>query len=353
MPVSQPRFGVWSNVYGAWGSHFHPDDPSDASWTRNLSLVQQAEALGFSSTLIAQHIMNPIGNERDQLETWASAAAFAASTRKIEIIAAVKPYLFHPVVLAKMALQIEEISGGRAALNLVNAWYKPEFERAGIRFAHHDERYAYGREWITVVRRLFSGERVTFRGRYFQVEDYILSPPSRFRSRPAIYLGGESEAARALATEHADAFFINGQPLHDVREIIHDLARRPRLDAPLRFGLAGFVIARKTEAEAREALDYALSLAEKDASGHKSVLDGADADAVMFKTFAKHANVVGTNGGTSAGLVGSYAQVADRIRAFNDIGIELFMLQFQPFESEMRRFAEEIIPRVAHARSFI
>jgi alkanesulfonate monooxygenase len=55
---------------------------------------------------------------------------------------------------------------------------------------------------------------------------------------------------------------------------------------------------------------------------------------------------VGTNGGTAAGLVGSYDEVASRIRAFHAAGIELFMLQFQPFEAEMRRFALEVIPRV-------
>ena len=55
---------------------------------------------------------------------------------------------------------------------------------------------------------------------------------------------------------------------------------------------------------------------------------------------------VGSNGGTGAGLVGSYDQVADRILAFHRAGIETFMLQFQPFEAEMARFAAEIIPRV-------
>jgi len=53
------------------------------------------------------------------LENWTAAAALAAEISKIEIIAAIKPLLFHPVVLAKMALQIENISGGRFGINLV------------------------------------------------------------------------------------------------------------------------------------------------------------------------------------------------------------------------------------------
>jgi len=55
---------------------------------------------------------------------------------------------------------------------------------------------------------------------------------------------------------------------------------------------------------------------------------------------------VGSNGGTAAGLVGSYDTVAARIREFHAAGVELFMLQFQPFEAEMQRFAEKVIPRV-------
>ncbi|MEQ4596203.1 MAG: alkanesulfonate monooxygenase, partial [Methylobacteriaceae bacterium] len=72
-----------------------------------------------------------------------------------------------------------------------------------------------------------------------------------------------------------------------------------------------------------------------------------DAASVMFaKTDAAAAHHVGTNGGTAAGLVGSYDGVAERIRAFHAAGIELFMLQFQPFEAEMARFAAQVFSRV-------
>jgi alkanesulfonate monooxygenase len=63
----------------------------------------------------------------------------------------------------------------------------------------------------------------------------------------------------------------------------------------------------------------------------------------MFET-ARRFPHVGTNGGTAAGLVGGYRQVADRIAAFHEAGIDLFMLQFQPFEAETERFAHEIFP---------
>lgn len=344
------RFGVWALVHGSRAAHQDPEEPYDASWERNRRLVLQAEALGYDSTLIAQHTINPHQEDLDQLEAWTSAAALAALTSRIEIITAIKPYLFHPVVLAKMALQIENISGGRFGINLVNAWNKPELEKAGIGFADHDDRYAYGREWISVVSRLVSGERLTHKGEHFDVRDYALRPKDLYRARPAIYVGGESAPARDLVAEHGDVWFINGQPLADVSALIADVAARPRSGSPLRFGLSAFVVARETDAEAEVAHQRLLALAAKDAPMREIQKANTDPKVVMMQTMQKSPRV-GSNGGTAAGLVGSYDTVAARIREFNDAGIELFMLQFQPFEAEMRRFAEEIIPRVRNGRN--
>lgn len=340
------RFGIWALVHGSRAALQDPDEPYDASWVRNRDLILEAEALGFDSTLVAQHTINPHKPDLAQLEAWTASAAIAALTSRIEIITAIKPLLYHPAVLAKMALQIEEISGGRFAINLVNAWNKPELERAGIPFPPHDERYAYGHEWLRVVEPLLRGEAVTFEGRHFQLDGYALRPAGIHRSRPRIYVGGESEPARALVADKGDVWFINGQPLADVQALIADVARRPRDGAPpLRFGLSAFVIARPTDEEAHAALQHLAALAEKDTALRAVQKTNTDPESVMAKTMAKFPRV-GSNGGTGAGLVGSYATVASRILAFHDAGIETFMLQFQPFEAEMRRFAAEIMPRV-------
>lgn len=347
MSTLPPRFGVWALVHGSRAALQDPDEPYDASWARNKALVLEAEQLGYDSVLVAQHTINPHHADFDQLEAWTASAALAALTDRIEIIAAIKPYLYHPVVLAKMAQQIEHISGGRFALNLVNAWNRPELERAGIGFAEHDARYAYGREWITVVDSLLRGERTSFRGEHFDVDDYLLRPADPFRDRPRIYVGGESEPARQLVADKGDVWFINGQPLDAVRALIADLRARarPASHAPLRFGLSAFVIARETDDAAAQHLDHLFALAAKDASLREQQKSNIDPSAVMFKTFAQTPRV-GSNGGTAAGLVGSYDTVAKRIAEFHGAGIELFMLQFQPFERDMRRFAEEVIPRV-------
>ena len=344
MDGSTMRFGVWAAVHGNRGAHHDPEEPYNASWERNRTLVLEAEALGYDATLIAQHTMNPHDDRLDQLEAWTASAALAALTSRIEIIAAIKPALYHPAVLAKMALGIEAVSRGRFALTLVPAGNKAEFERAGMAFPAHDDRYAYGREWIAVVKGLMTGERFSFAGRHFRLDDYVLRPASPVRARPRLYVGGESEPARALVADHGDVWFINGQPLDDVRALVADVARRPRAGAPLRFGLSAFVIARDTEAEARTAYERLLSLAARDAPMRAAAKRNVDPNVVMLQTMAKSPRI-GSNGGTAADLVGSYDQVADRVGAFHRAGIELFMLQFQPFEAEMRRFAGEVMPR--------
>ena len=158
-----------------------------------------------------------------------------------------------------------------------------------------------------------------------------------------MYFGGESEPARALAAQAADVFFINGRPLADTAELIEDLRRRPRTGPPLRFGLSAFVIARPGADEAHAEHERLLALSARD--DRSRVAAGTDPAVAMMKVGAGVPRV-GTNGGTLAGLVGSYDEVAARIAAFAEAGIELLMLQFQPLEAEIDRFGAEVIPRV-------
>lgn len=322
----------------------HPNEPCDASYVRAKALIQLAERCGFTTTLIAQHLINPRNQEFDQLETWTTAAALAEVSDRIEIIAAIKPLLFHPVVLAKMALNIDAISRGRFAINLVSAWFKPELEKSGIPFLSHDQRYHYSEEWLHVVKALWSGDRFTFHGDFFHIDDVCLRPRSIATPHPRVYLGGESELARQLAAKAADVFFLNGRSIDLIKTTITEVKRQPRLQPnPLRFAMSAFVIARSTEAEAQAEYEDLLSRVAQDDRSELS--QGIESEVVMFKNMAKHPGV-GSNGGTAAGLVGSYDTVARRIAAFSSIGVDTFMLQFQPFTIEMERFAAEIMPRV-------
>jgi alkanesulfonate monooxygenase len=326
---------VWAPVYGNHGARYHPDDAPDSSYRRNRDLIVHAEKVGFDATLIAQHVIHPSDVEDDVLETWSTLGALAEATKSIELIGAIKPLLVNPLVFAKIAGNIADISDGRLSINVVSGWFLPELEALGVTLLDHDDRYAHTREWLNTVTALWAGKHVDTGG----------SQPALVRPLPCqvppVYVGGESEPARALAAETADVFFINGRPLADTEEVIADLrSRRPGGD--LRFGLSAFVIARDTDEEADAEAVHLQSLV--DAERRPEISGGTDPKTQMYKVLADTSRV-GSNGGTLAGLVGSYDTVAERISAFHAAGIELFMLQFQPLGAELERFAEHIIPR--------
>lgn len=335
--MTAPRFGVWAPVYGNHGARLHPDDAPDASYRRTRSLLLRAEQAGFDSTLLAEHVIHPSNTEDDVLETWSTIAALAEATSRIELIGAVKPLLFNPLVFAKISANIADIADGRLAVNLVTGWFLPELEGLGLDPLDHDDRYAYSREWLGIVTELWAGKHVPIGSRGGQPA-LIRPTPAR---PPVLYVGGESEPGRALAAERADVFFINGRPYQETVEVIEDLRARPRDGAPLRFGLSAFVIARDTEDEANAELAHLQALA--DAETRPEISRGTDPKTQMYKVLSGTKRI-GSNGGTLAGLVGSYEQVIERIQAFHDAGIELFMLQFQPIEAELDRFADKIIP---------
>ncbi len=335
--MSSPRFGVWAPVYGNHGARNHPADKPDAGYRRNRDLLVRAERAGFDSTLLAQHVIHPSKVEDDVLETWSTLAALTEATGRIELIGAIKPLLINPLVFAKIAANIADISGGRLAINVVSGWFLPELEALGLDAADHDDRYVYTRQWLDTVLDLWAGKQVDITGHGGHPALVRPTPDDL----PQVYVGGESEPARALASRHADVFFINGRPLDDTIDVIKDLRARPRDRAPLRFGVSAFVIARETEAEAIAELNHLQSLV--DAERRPEISSGTDPKTQMYKVLAG-TNRVGSNGGTLAGLVGSYRQVIERIEAFHAAGVELFMLQFQPLDAELDRFADKIIP---------
>ncbi|MUM08951.1 alkanesulfonate monooxygenase [Mycobacterium sp. CBMA 213] len=338
--LTAPRFGVWAPVYGTWGARTHPTEAPDASYRRTRDVIVRAEELGFDSTLVAQHVLHPGSPEHDVLETWSTLAGLAEATSRVELIGAIKPLLFNPLVFAKTVANIEQIAADRLAINLVSGWFLPELEAIGLGDINHDDRYGYSSEWLDVVGRLWRGGAIES-GLGGAVGAGAQLRPALER-KPRVYLGGESEPARALAAAQADVFFLNGRPPEDVAVIVDDMRRRDRNKLePLQFGLSAFVIARETEQEALREFEYLQSLV--DSSGQRDRTAGTDPATAMFKV---HENVarVGTNGGTLAGLIGSYEQVAERITTFATLGIDLFMLQFQPLEAEMERFATHILP---------
>lgn len=343
------RYGYWAPVFGGWLRNV--EDEREASWENLSRLVRRSEEIGWDLTLIAELNLNDIkGIAAPALDAWSSAAALAAVTRSIELMTAVRPNFHQPALFAKQAANIDRISGGRLALNVVSSWWAKEAESYGLQFDQHDERYARTSEWLEVLDRLWTERRTDFEGRLYRLKDAIVEPKpvsTADRPRPTIYAGGESEAAKALIAQRCDAYVMHGdEPAHVAAKIADMKERRERLGLPpMTFGMAGYAIVRDSPAEARRELARITTipgLAEGRPPAGFANFDQWVAGTELERELKIREYSV-SNRGLRPGFVGTPEQVRERVEEFAAAGLDLLLLQMSPQEEEMERFSAQVI----------
>ena len=339
------RFGYWLPVFGGWLRNVD-DEGMTANWDYVSRLARRSEEIGFDLTLIAELNLNDIkGMDAPSLDAWSTAAALAAVTERLEIMVAVRPTFHAPALLAKQAANIDHISNGRLSLNVVSSWWATEARQYGVAFDQHDDRYARTAEWLSVVDGMWREPVFSFQGKYYSIDNALLEPKPVSRPRPTIYAGGESPAAKALIAERCDAWLTHGDPPEIIGRKVTDMTeRREKLGLrPMQYGAAGYVIVRSTETEAQAELARITDV-RQNAKGFANYQDWINNTQLEQKVSLEDYSV--SNRGLRSGLVGTPEQVADQIRAFEDAGVDLLLLQFSPQLEEMERFAEEVIPLV-------
>jgi len=332
-------------VFGGWLRNV-PDEGMSATWEYVKKLAQRSEQIGYDITLIAELFMNDIkGIDADSLEAWSTAAALAAITERLELMVAVRPTFHEPAIFAKQAANIDRISGGRLALNVVSSWWKDEARRYGINFEEHDDRYARTDEWLRIVNGVWSEPRFSHTGAHYQVQETILEPKPLRSPRPTIYAGGESPAAKELISRTCDAYVMHGDPPGRVAPKIADMtARREKMGlGPMQYGVAAYAIVRDSEDEAREELARITNV-QPGTPGYQNYQDWISHTALDQQVSLEDYSV--SNRGLRAGLVGTPEKVAARIRELEAVGVDLLLLQFSPQIEEMERFSETVMPLV-------
>lgn len=336
------RYGYWLPVFGGWLRNVE-DEGMAATWEYSSRLARRSEEIGYDLTLIAELNLNDIkGIQAPALDAWSTAAALAAVTQRLELMIAVRPTFHQPALLAKQAANIDQISGGRLALNVVSSWWADEAKKYGVQFEQHDERYARTGEWLEIVDGLWQRDHYSFAGKYYQIEDAVLEPKPLTRPRPTIYAGGESEAAKELIARLCDAYVMHGDEPARVRAKIADLStRRERLGLPpMKFGLSAFAIVRNTAEEAQKELTRITNV-KQSAAGYENYQQWLAGTQLDEKVSLADYSV--SNCGLRSGLIGTPEQVTARIVEFEQAGVDLLLLQCSPQLEEMERFAETII----------
>ena len=342
------RYGYWMPVFGGWLRNVE-DEGMAASWDYVKRLAQRSEQIGYDLSLVAELFLNDIkGIEADSLEAWTAAAALAAVTERLELMVAVRPTFHPPAILAKQAATLDQISGGRLSLNVVSSWWKDEARRYGVQFDEHDDRYARTSEWLDVLDGAWRENGFSYSGKYYRSEETVLSPKPLHlpgRPRPVLYAGGESEAAKSLIASKCDAYVMHGDPVDVIAGRVADMrARREALGLPpMQYGMAGYAIVRSTEAEATQELAR-ITTVKPDSPGFANFGDWTTNTQLERPLALQDYSV--SNRGLRAGFVGTAEQVAERVRAYQDVGVNLLLLQSSPQLEEMERFAEEVMPLV-------
>jgi FMNH2-dependent dimethyl sulfone monooxygenase len=343
------RFGYWMPVFGGWLRNI-PDEGMEASWDYVRRLTQRAEETGWDLSLIAELNLNDIkGVEEPALDAWSTAAALAAVTETIELMVAVRPNFHQPALFAKQSANIDRISGGRLALNVVSSWWADEATQYGLQFDQHDDRYARTREWLDVVHGLWTHKRFSYDGQRYKLDDAICEPKPVSSPRRTIYAGGESEAAKTMIAEQCDAYVMHGDPVEAIAPKIADMnARREKAGkGPMRYGMAGYVIVRDSEAEAKRELARITALPPHPPKGFDNFdqwLSGTELEREL-----KLQEYSVSNRGLRPDFVGTPEQVRERIEEYEDVGLDLLLLQCSPQAEEMDRFAAQVIQPMKQA----
>ena len=175
-------------------------------WSEIREMAQAAEEIGCDSFWLADHLIHRFPDKEEQgcWEGLTFLSAVAATTSRITIGPLVACTSFrNPALLAKMADSLDEISDGRFILGLGAGWHQPEYDAFGYPFDHLASRFE---EALNIIVPLLHGERVDFKGHYYETHDTVLRPRGPSRSGPPIWIGAQQPRMMRLVARYADAW---------------------------------------------------------------------------------------------------------------------------------------------------
>ncbi|MBS1879722.1 MAG: LLM class flavin-dependent oxidoreductase [Actinobacteria bacterium] len=320
------------------------------SWEDNLKLAQVADEVGLDFILpIARFI--GYGGETNfhggVLDPVAWGSGLLALTQRISVVATIHTAFNNPVIAAKQLVTMDHIGEGRAGINIVAGWNKPEYEAlGGTLLDAHDDRYAQAQEWWDVVRTVWNADgQFDFDGDYYQLKNCEGMPKPVDGDLPVLN-AGSSPQGRSFASRNANFAFTNVVGPEDGAEVVAKIEAEARetYDREVRVLTNSHVVCRPTEKEAVEFRDwYGDELADWDAVDNLMGLMGANAQSFskeMLATF--RARFAAGHG--SQPLIGTPEQIAERLREFSEAGFQGMTLAFFNYHEELPYFAENVLP---------
>jgi alkanesulfonate monooxygenase len=334
-----------------------------ADLERSVTLARMTEDHGWGGALFGASWGRP--------DTFTVATAIAARTTTFKPLIAIRPGYWQPAHFASAAATLDHLTGGRVLVNIVSG--HDNLAAYGDHERDRSARYGRTKEFLQIVRALWTRENVTYRGDHFQVEGSTVVPRPHGAEdgrHPRLYFGGASPEAEEVAAAEADVQLFWGEPLDDVAARIDRLRalteKLDRVHAPLEFGLRITTVVRETSDEAwRDARARVDAMAGgagvptigtvhrassggqfATAVGQQRLLDLADRAEVLDSCLYTAPGRVGGGGAATTWLVGSYDEVAAALRKYAALGITHFIISDAPYLRECARIGDELLPRL-------
>ena len=174
-------------------------------WPELRDMARAAERVGFDSVWVGDHLLYRTDDgARGPWEAWSTLAALAAVTERVEIGPLVAATSFHnPAMLAKKAVTVDEISGGRLILGLGAGWNEDEYRAYGFAFDNRASRFE---EAFTIVRTLLREGEIDFVGRYHEARNCVLLPRGPRPDGPPLMIGSIGERMLRMTLPHVAAW---------------------------------------------------------------------------------------------------------------------------------------------------
>jgi F420-dependent oxidoreductase-like protein len=200
-----------------------------ATYDQQLAIAQAAEVAGFDGFFRSDHLMRFDDDDPGPgpTESWVTLAGIARETNRIRLGTMVTSMTFRlPAMLAITVAQVDAMSGGRVELGLGTGWFDPEHHAHGVPFPPLGQRFEMLEEQLQIILGMWAtptGERFSFEGKHYKVEDSPGLPKPVQQPHPPIIIGGAgSKRTPRLAARYADEFNV---PFHGVADFAKSIWR--------------------------------------------------------------------------------------------------------------------------------
>lgn len=298
--------------------------PQNTTWQELVATWKLIDAAGYDTAWTFDHFL-PIFSDPSGpcFEGWIALAALASETKRVEIGALVTGNTYrHPAVLASMGATLDHTSGGRLIMGMGAAWFELEHNAYGIPFYTVGERIHRLDEALEIIKLLWSQKQTSFDGRYYKIKEAYCEPKPVRQPRPPLMIGGAGEKLMLrVVAKHADQWNTFGSPevfkhkIEILKEHCSVIGRNPD-DIEISWSGAALVTDSKEQKEA--------------------VIGGVSR--------AMNTSLEETE---QRMLIGSIAEISERIRQFIEAGVTHFILSMTPPYSHttISQFAEEVMPQ--------